>query len=287
MGATTEISWTDATFNPWWGCVNVSPACDHCYAETFSKRTGNTVWGKDAPRRLMSDKYWEGPAKWNSIAERAGRRTRVFCGSMCDVMEDRADLQPHRERLYELIQRTPWLDWLLLTKRPQNYRRFLPATWIEKPQPNVWGMTTVEANAYRWRIDALAETPFVVRGLSCEPLLEDLRIEQQLQTGLIHWVIVGGESGPGARPMHPAWAQRLREQSKSSGVAYLFKQWGEWTPENTDAKNKIRLTVLGRNSSDLANAEDGYEVWMSKVGKKSAGDLLDGVEWKQFPERTA
>lgn len=131
------------------------------------------------------------------------------------------------------------------------------------------------------------QTPFVVRGLSCEPLLEDLRIEQQLQAGLIHWVIVGGESGPGARPMHPAWAQRLREQSKSTGVAYLFKQWGEWTPENTDAKNKIRLTVLGRNGSDLANAEDGYEVWMSKVGKKSARDLLDGVEWKQFPERTA
>lgn len=297
MGATTEISWTDATFNPWWGCVNVSPACDHCYAETFSKRTGNAVWGKDAPRRFMGDKYWDGPVKWNAVAERAGKRTRVFCGSMCDVMEDRADLKPHRERLYELIQRTPWLDWLLLTKRPQNYRRFLPAAWLEKPRANVWGMTTVEANAYRWRIDALSETPFAVRGLSCEPLLENLRIEQQLQTGLIHWVIAGGESGPGARPMHPEWAQGLRDQCRAPGVAYLFKQWGAWAPvaKRTDLPASPTIVqdgdILMLRDGTTQTFEEcggvGEHAVLRRVGKKASGALLDGVAWKQFPGATA
>jgi protein gp37 len=253
MGKTTEISWTDHTFNPWWGCTKVSPACDHCYAESFSKRTGNAVWGKDAPRRFFSDAHWAEPLKWNRDAEIAGVRRRVFCGSMCDVMEDREDLTGHRDRLYHLIAVTPHLDWLLLTKRPQNFSRFLPFIWLHSPMPNVWGMTTVESPEYLWRAEALLKTPFRKRGLSMEPLLALVDISRQLSTLGIDWVIVGGESGHGARPMHPNWARSLRDQCVEVGVAFHFKQFGE-------------------HNSDLI-----------RVGKKKAGRLLDGVEWNQFP----
>ena len=226
MAETSKIQWTDATFNPWWGCVKISQGCDHCYADTFSKRTGNRVWGKEAPRRFFGDKHWNEPLKWNAAAAGEGVRKRVFCGSMCDVMEDRRDLDEYRERLYRLIEATPHLDWQLLTKRPQNFRRFLPKTWLARPVPNVWGMTTVESNFYRWRIDALAETPFAVRGLSCEPMVDELRIGQSLLPGKIHWVICGGESGVGARPMQLEWANSLRNQCKAAGVAFFMKQIG-------------------------------------------------------------
>lgn len=221
----TKIQWCDHTFNPWWGCVKVSPECDHCYAETFAKRTGNAVWGKDAPRRFFTDKHWAEPLKWNTDAEKAGERRRVFCGSMCDVMEDREDLQPSRVRLYNLIQDTPWLDWLLLTKRPQNFRRYLPATWIEHPRHNVWLMTTVGMPSSLWRIDALKGCPAVVRGLSIEPLLEPLPTLGEHLDG-IDWAIFGGESGGGARPCSVDAIRHGVGQCRQHGVAPFVKQLG-------------------------------------------------------------
>src|SRR5687767_4989547 len=124
MGQKSKIEWTDSTFNPWWGCVEVSPACDHCYARTFAKRTGHSVWGKDAPRRIFGDTHWSEPLKWNRKAEAFGVRHKVFCASMADVMESGIHLDGQRERLWALIEASPWLDWLLLTKRPQNFRRY-------------------------------------------------------------------------------------------------------------------------------------------------------------------
>ncbi|HKS96745.1 MAG TPA: DUF5131 family protein [Terriglobia bacterium] len=221
MGEKSKIEWTDATFNPWHGCTKVSPACDHCYAETFARRVGFSetgsklpIWGKDAGRRFFGDAHWNEPLKWNKQAEREGVRKRVFCGSMCDVMEDSEDLQHSRVRLYNLIDDTPHLDWLLLTKRPQNFRRFLPKTWLDRPRPNVWGMTTVENADYLWRTEELLRTPFAVRGLSIEPLLGPLTLD----LAGIHWCIVGGESGPGARPMHPQWVRGLRDQCCAAGA---------------------------------------------------------------------
>lgn len=111
MGEQTEISWTDHSFNPWWGCTRVSPGCQHCYAEAFSKRTGNDVWGKDNDRRFFGDKHWAEPIRWNARAEITARRERVFCASMADVFEDRRDLDAPRQRLWELIVATPMLDW--------------------------------------------------------------------------------------------------------------------------------------------------------------------------------
>ncbi len=251
MGQTTEISWTDHTFNPWAGCTKVSPACDNCYAEKDTHRRQFVEWGKDAARRRTSESYWNQLAKWNRAAEREGVRRRVFIGSWCDIMEDRPELQPIREELYPRIKAATWLDVLLLTKRPQNFRRFLLQEWLEKPLPNVWGMTTVETPTYLWRVEALRETPFAIRGLSMEPLLGDFPAMDW--TG-IHWAIVGGESQHGARPMQAEWARGLRDQCVTAGVAYHFKQWGE-------------------HDSSLVH-----------IGKKAAGRLLDGREWNELPQ---
>jgi protein gp37 len=132
----SRIEWTDHTFNPWWGCVNISPACDHCYAERFANRktrTKDQLWGKDSRRLISNDGYWEEPRKWDRRAGRNVLRDRVFCGSMCDVMERREDLNEPRQRLFRLIEETANLDWLLLTKRPQEYAKFLPKAWLTDP----------------------------------------------------------------------------------------------------------------------------------------------------------
>lgn len=250
MGQTTDISWTHHTFNPWAGCTKVSPACDNCYAEIETKRYGFVEWGKDADRRRTSAKYWEQLAKWNYQARVMRERRRVFVGSWCDIMEDRPELQAMREEIYPLIEAADWLDVLMLTKRPQNFRRFLPVAWLERPLPNVWGMTTVETPEYLWRADALRDTPFVVRGLSMEPLLGEF---PQIDWRGIHWVIVGGESQVGARAMRPEWARGLRDQCVAAGVAFHFKQFGE------------------------------HDAELVHIGKKKAGRVLDGRTWDEFP----
>ncbi len=286
MAEISEISWTDATFNPWWGCTKVSPACDNCYAERDSKRygfgeTGSQfpIWGKDSQRRFFGDKHWNQPRKWNAQAEKDGKRLRVFCASMADVMEDRRDLDEWRVKLWKLIEETPNLDWLLLTKRPQNFRRFLPEAWIESPMQNVWGMTTVESPQYLWRVDSLLKTPFSIRGLSCEPIVAPLDLEypkelfpdgpQMCCSGHdcgcmgkpcepptiwgLDWVIAGGESGPSARPADPNIYRLLRDQCVSWKVPFHFKQWGEFNADQV------------------------------RVGKKAAGRELDGRTWDEFP----
>lgn len=269
----TSIEWTHYTFNPWWGCVEVSPACDNCYARTFAKRVGQNVWGKDESRRHFGPKYWMNPVGWNAKAEHEGERKRVFCGSMCDVMEDRADLQPSRAALYDLIERTPHLDWLLLTKRPQNFKRFLPAAWLKEPRPNVWLMTTLEHPDYMWRLDALRNTPAAIRGLSMEPLLGAFNF-RDLRTLLIDWVIVGGESGPGSRPMHPEWVRGIRNQCKASQIAFHFKQWGQWEPLST---------TDGMQELPFGNYDTATKAGFMNVGKKAAGRILDGRTWDEYP----
>ena len=123
----SRISWTHHSFNPWWGCVKVSPACEHCYAESTAKWRGHNVWGKDAPRRFLSESYWRQPFVWDHEAQMAKVRHRVFCASMADVFEERAELYSWREKLWNTIGSTPFLDWLLLTKRPENIRRMIPS----------------------------------------------------------------------------------------------------------------------------------------------------------------
>lgn len=324
MAEDTKIEWTDHTFNPWWGCTKVSPACDNCYAESFAKRVGYSetgggfpIWGKDAGRRFFSDSHWTEPVAWDRKAEKAGERRRVFCGSMCDVMEDRGDLDPHRERLYGLIDATPSLDWLLLTKRPQNFRRLLPKAWLDHPRPNVWLMTTVESPGYLWRVRELVNTPAVVHGLSCEPLLAPLDLEypdeiypkgppmccnghecgcigQPVEPPLLHdiqWVITGGESGHGARPAHPDWYRSLRDQCAKRRVPFLFKQWGEWLPVATprlDVRPDDTMLIHPDGTVKPATWADvigtiGNLCSIQRLGKKRTGRHLDGVLHDGYP----
>ena len=243
MGEETRISWAHDTFNPWWGCVEVSPACDHCYARTLSNRWGFDVWGKDAPRRFFGDKHWNDPIRWNEKAEKAGERRRVFCASMADVFEDRRDLDPWREKVWDVIEKTPWLDWMLLTKRPEAISRLIRPAWKENPRKNVWlGTTTENQRRADERIPLLFETPAAVYWVSAEPLLGPIDFGKFWKSGSIahgiDWVIVGGESGAGARKMDAAWARDVLAQCRKAGASYHFKQKGEILAKEMGCKDK-------------------------------------------------
>lgn len=223
MGEQTEIAWTDATFNPWWGCTRIDPACEHCYAEAWAKRTGTTRWGPTAPRRTFGAAHWEEPVKWNRKAAKAGERMRVFCGSMCDWADKDAP-RDELAKLWPLIRATPMLDWLLLTKRTDRIEALLPEDW-GRGYPNAWLGSTVGDRPGLWRANVLTSIPAAVRFLSVEPLLESLGDISAFLPG-IHWVIVGGESGARARPMDLAWARSIRQQVRWSGAAFFMKQLG-------------------------------------------------------------
>lgn len=293
MGVETGISWTDHTFNPWRGCTKVSEACRFCYAETWAKRTGKKIWGPDAPREMAAEAYWRQPLKWNADAAAAKVRRRVFCSSLADVFEDRPELVAPRARLFAIIQDTPALDWLLLTKRPENMLRLARGYWYSTGWPtNVWAGTTTETqeDANR-RIPHLLKVPARVRFISAEPLLGPIDLDglgfhvegEEKPDGNvlgymtkaspgIDWVIVGGESGSQARPMTAWWARNLRDHCREAGVAFHFKQWGEWAPH-----------VLALEKHDIVARQlpDGQ---LARIGKARAGRVLDGVIWNEYPE---
>jgi protein gp37 len=229
MGVTTAIAWTDSTFQPWLGCLRVSPACDHCYAAALAKRTGRRdragldLWDPHADRVRTSPDYWTRPHRWNREALAAGERRRVFCASMADIFDNRAP-QAWREDLWALIRTTPALDWQILTKRPQNAAKMLPSDW-GNGWPNVWlGTTTENQLEAARRIPELLALPAKVHFLSVEPMLKAVELGPWLDG--LQWIIVGGESGAGARPMWPSWVRQLRDQVQAAGVALFFKQVG-------------------------------------------------------------
>lgn len=298
MGENTKIEWATHTFNPWVGCTKVSPACDHCYAEGWAKRTGQGhLWEGERRRTSMSN--WQKVRKWNRDASAAGRRDRVFCASLADVFDNQVPPAWRRE-LWHYIEQTPSLDWLLLTKRPQNIAKMLPdpetgvKPWGKEGWSNVWLGTTAENQTeYDRRVLHLLGVPARVRFLSCEPLLGPLDLGlmeyteiRELDRGIVlatrrsrlHWVICGGESGPGARPMHPDWARSLRDQCAAAGVAFHFKQWGEWVTED---QSPVDATMPAAGCIHAWGAGDKTCVW--RLGKKAAGRLLDGREHNDVP----
>ena len=368
MGENSKIEWTHHTFNPWIGCAKVSPGCAHCYAEeeTFvrvSRAKGVELWGKDAQRHRTSESYWRQPLKWNQRAicqgcgyaevlgsdecricglncsEANRMRPRVFCASLADVFEGRRDLNHWRLQLFDLVRRTPNLDWLLLTKRPENVVPALIAAarmprgdddalddtlimlgdWaIGRPPANVWLGTTVEDQQRAdERIPVLLTIPARVHFLSMEPLLGPVDLRPWLEwgksgppwlcrdndTGDEAWVIVGGESGPNARPMHPDYARNLRDQCQTAGVPFLFKQWGNWLPyeplydhlwrdQTGQEHDGNGLRIIDPHTGDAAKGwDDGLWAISEKlshcafrnVGKQAAGRLLDGREWNEVP----
>lgn len=314
MSENTKIEWADHTFNPWIGCTKVGPGCDNCYAKAdFDDRKHRVTWGNGQARSRT--KTWGDPVRWNKQHEvffaEHGRRQRVFCASLADVFDNEV-AEKWRADLLDLIRSTPNLDWLLLTKRIGNAKEMLDrATWLtcrDRTDPtewqapnNVWiGATIVnQEEAYR-DIPKLLAVPAAKRFLSMEPLLgpvdlhlslttveERLRVQRELakmpgefrrlnsRGELLHWVIVGGESGHGARPMHPDWARNLRDQCEAAGVPFLFKQWGEWAPDDGFVSIRDEMHEWGEG------LEINSRSW--RRGKKAAGRLLDGREWNGVP----
>jgi protein gp37 len=286
MAKNSSIEWTHHTFNPWWGCVHVSPGCNNCYAEAWARRVGWNIWHARGERRFFSDAHWRQPVQWNLAAAKLGVRYRVFCASMADVFEWRADLTPWRLRLWDLIHKTPSLDWLLLTKRPQNIARLAP--WRTSWPHNVWLGTTAENQRFaEKRIARLLEHRAAIHFISAEPLLGPLSLERWLEPARagagkpgINWVIAGGESGPRARPMDPLWATSLRDQCSAAGIPFHFKQWGHWAPAPTAEAPASRVWIF---RSEL----DSNSRRVVAVGKKHAGRSLDGTTWDAVPLRKA
>ncbi len=225
MAENTAIAWTDHTFNPWIGCARVSPGCAMCYAETLDKRYGGTAWGAHGTRRVTGADTWRKPLKWNRDALRTGTSPRVFCASMGDVFEDHPALTEPRARLWTLIEQTPALTWQLLTKRPENIATMAP--WGDTWPTHVWAGTSVEDQRRAdERTPHLAKVPAAVRFLSCEPLLAPVDLDL---TG-VSWAIIGGESGPGHRPMDLNWLASIVGQCRAAGVAVFVKQdAGQWS----------------------------------------------------------
>lgn len=278
MSENSKIEWCDHTFNPWEGCRKVSAGCANCYAEARNRRWngGKAVnWGYGAPRRRTSAANWKKPRAWNKAAVKAGTRPRVFCASLADWLDDEVPVEWLVD-LLDLIHRTPHLDWLLLTKRPVGWKQRIGHAarliarndlygaktgdlwfWLKrwtgdyggerKPPLNVWlGVSAEDQAAWDERVTVLLDIPARVRFVSAEPLLGPIRMG-----GLRpDWLIVGGESGPAARPMEASWAWSLQGQCNEAGTAFFFKQWGG-------------------------------------VNKKTAGRELDGRTWGEFPKREA
>lgn len=217
----TKIEWCDYTFNPWIGCAKVSPGCQHCYAETLmDSRWGKVKWGINGTRVRTSDVNWRKPMKWNEQAQRDGVRRKVFCASLADVFEDRADVNDWRFHLWSLIDCCQSLDWLLLTKRPENFESMLP--WTEVPFHNVWlGVSAEDQKHYDQRVSILARTPVALRFVSAEPLFGHIDIHSG-----IGWVIVGGESGVGARQCSENWVHGIVHQCRQQNVPVFVKQLG-------------------------------------------------------------
>lgn len=231
MGKNTKIQWSDHTFNPWWGCVKCDITCENCYANMFALRWGHDVWGAHKSRRLFGEKHWNEPLRWDKQAAKDRIRAKVFCGSMCDVFEIHADIEWNlkldagRERLWDLISRTPNLIWLLLTKRPEN--ALPPGPNLDWPS-NVWLGVSVGELKGLWRIPSLLQIPAKKRFLSAEPMIGQVFASRQLD-----WVIIGGESGQRARPFPIYDAIHLIEQCDYVGIPVFVKQMGTVWAKNT------------------------------------------------------
>lgn len=268
----SHIQWTDHTWNPWEGCTKISPGCENCYAEyNADKRFHRVDWGpKGARRRNVGP--WMDPYLWNREALQSGQRRRVFCASMADIFDDHPSIEDEwREHIWQTIRDTPCLDWLLLTKRPHHFSRYLPGDWGDGYR-NVCLMVTAEnQECAERRIPLLLETPAAFRGLSVEPLLGPVDLSSWIDR--LDWVITGGESGHKARPMNPNWVREIRDLCGAHPkVSFFFKQWGCWTPEAFEtAKVSHRFP-------------DGEEVWFRSAHTLN-GNHLDGLQHLAIPLR--
>ena len=333
MGDTTHIEWTDATWNPVTGCTRVSPGCVNCYIDWappfrvegrhFTDRDGNRshAIGATTGVRLHPDRL-----DW-PLRKRSWRGKRVFVCSLADLFHDDVP-DEYIARVFAVMALTPEVTYQVLTKRPARMRALLASgtfagmVWRDVddpswPLPNVWmGVTVEDQERADQRIPILLDTPAAVRWLSCEPLLGPVDLDAtgmgvtgtsgpESRPSAVDWVVAGGESGPNARPMHPSWARSLRDQCATAGVPFLFKQWGEWAPDewiDEDGCRHVGRKPEARDSKSLVMHpagmtaltpdnpfdpwEHGHPCWhtvMRRVGKTRAGRLLDGIQHDGYP----
>ncbi|WAA19776.1 hypothetical protein SEA_SHWETA_56 [Mycobacterium phage Shweta] len=331
MSDHTGIEWTDATWNPVTGCTEVSPGCDHCYAKTFAERFRGTpghYFERGFDVQLRYDKLLQ-PMRWR-------RPRRIFVNSMADLFHDQVP-DEYIAKVFAVMAAARHHTFQVLTKRHGRMRSLLsseafrdavaeyaqqhadptrggsiptgpwdgPEWW---PLWNVWlGVSTENQQWADVRIPALLDTPAAVRFISAEPLLGPINLHREWGYGPgIDWIIVGGESGPGARPMHPDWARALRDQRNTVGAAFLFKQWGEWGTAapmdphgRLDFRGGVVMTDDGnvyqpgdldwpdgprRGEAHRANFPHHHPTYLYRVGKKRTGRELDGRTWDQYPE---
>jgi|SRR5215510_2257694 len=248
MSENSSIEWTDATWNPVTGCTKISPGCAHCYAETFAERFRDV---RGHPYEQGFDlKLWperiDLPLRWK-------KPRRIFVNSMSDLFHKDVPNE-FISRVFDIMQRAKHHTFQVLTKRAERLEECIKKNFTTDNWPsNVWVGVSVENDEYSWRIEHLQRTPAHVRFLSIEPLLGPVRLNEKLLRG-IQWVIVGGESGPRARRMQSEWVMEIKQQCKRLGVPFFFKQWG------------------------------AYDQAGSRVGKKTAGRILEGQTWDHMPK---
>jgi protein gp37 len=232
MSAKSRIEWCDHSFAPWFGCTRIDRECELCYAEDFTVRRFHLAGWDNSPRKRAAASTWKKVLTWQRAAATEGLRRRIFCSHYSDVFDNQAP-DEWRADLWALIRATPELDWLLLTKRPQNIRKMLPSDWGEG-WPNVWLGTTAGHQKAWERVGALRAVPAVLRFVSVEPMLE--RVNADLDG--IGWVICGGEDDKQKkgreRLMDPDWARDLQRQCRAAGVAFFMKQMTARAPIPAD-----------------------------------------------------
>jgi protein gp37 len=291
----SKIEWTDVVWNPVVGCSKVSDGCKNCYAERMTARFRKDYlpWTLQnaahnvvlRPAKLNEPRYWKKPR-------------RIFVNSMSDLFHE----QVPDEFIYSVFQvmtSTPWHTYQVLTKRPERMQRL-----VSESAPNIWlGVSVEDQRAADERIPILLQTPAAVRFLSCEPLLGPIDLAEAGNNACVEWwenrgidwVIVGGESGPGARPMHPDWARSLRDQCLGQ-AQFFFKQWGEWIGDSQIQRdNPMQWPRFGKVHFGGLNVRGEWHEGeysqpmgecMYRVGKFSAGRLLDGRTWDEMPDLT-
>lgn len=324
MSDNTAIEWADTTWNPVTGCDRISPGCDHCYALTMAKRLkamGQPKYQNDGDPRTSGPGFGVTTHPGELTAPTSWRTPRkVFVNSMSDLFHARVPISFVRD-VFDVIQDTPQHTYQVLTKRAHRLARLAD----QLPWPgNLWMGVTVESADQLGRVRDLCAVPAAVRFLSCEPLLSAIDISPWLRPAPgcgfvdaedaccthpanpspdcnssvrcpvtdrwrgIDWVIAGGESGPGARPMHPDWARSLRDQCTGSGVPFFFKQWGNWAPISGSLPYRTQWGYLRADGSwgcPPPSQPPGTNI--ARVGKKAAGRELDGRTWDEFPAAAA
>ena len=306
MAENTKIEWADATVNHWAGCTKVSPACDNCYAERMAGRLWNVQWGAGAARRQFISAR-DMLEALDRKAQRIGKKLRVFHNSLSDMFDNEVP-DGWRMDAFKIMADTPNLQHLVLTKRIGNVRHYTQHDGLAfdlMGDGSVWlGVTVVNQEEADRDIPKLLAVPAAKRFLSIEPMLGpvDLNyVRQRIQAQRsqlaraingetwLDWVIVGGESGPGARPIHPDWVRSIRDQCAAAGVPFLFKQWGEWRPmTHADLTTLPASTPMGalKLSGEFLRPfceNDAPFNRMVRIGKKAAGRLLDGRTHDGFP----